>query len=90
MSRPNCWEVRKCGREPGGLRVERLGVCPAAKETAFSGTNQGFNAGRYCWRIAGTFCEGKVEGSFMEGLLSCSYCDFYRTVQAEEGDNLQL
>lgn len=90
MSRANCWEVRKCGREPGGFRAPRLGVCPAAKETAFSGTNQGINAGRYCWRIAGTFCDGKTEGSFASGLLSCSYCSFYRMVQEEEGDDLLL
>jgi hypothetical protein len=67
-----------------------LGVCPAAKEKSFSGTNNGINAGRYCWRIAGTFCEGKIEGSHASGLLSCSYCNFYRTVQEEEGDDLQL
>ncbi len=90
MSRANCWEVKKCGREPSGFRASRLGVCPAAKEPAFSGTNQGMNAGRYCWRVAGTFCEGKVEGSLANGLLSCSYCSFYRAVQEEEGDDLQL
>lgn len=90
MSQPNCWEFRKCGREPGGLRVARLGVCPAAKETAFAGTNRGRKAGRYCWRIAGTFCEGKIEGSMANSLLSCSYCTFYRRVQEDEGDDLQL
>ena len=90
MSRPNCWEIKKCGREPGGVRVERLGICPAAKETSFTGTNGGVNAGRYCWRVAGTFCDGKAEASLASGLFSCSYCGFYRTVQDEEGDELQL
>ncbi len=90
MSRANCWEIKKCGREPSGYRTSQLGICPAAKEPSFSGTNRGRNAGRYCWRIAGTFCEGKVEGSFANGLFSCSYCSFYRIVQEEEGDDLQL
>lgn len=32
MSRTNCWEYFKCGREPGGSKVDELGVCPAATE----------------------------------------------------------
>ena len=31
-NRLNCWEVKKCGREPGGKSVATLGVCPAASE----------------------------------------------------------
>jgi hypothetical protein len=27
----NCWEVKKCGREPGGVKVKELGVCPASE-----------------------------------------------------------
>jgi hypothetical protein len=87
---PNCWEFKQCGRERGGIRAERLGVCPAATEAQFSGTNRGINAGRYCWRVAGTFCEGQVDGFFATGLLSCAHCDFYQSVQEAEGDNLQL
>lgn len=90
MKRPNCWEYKQCGREPGGLRARQLGVCPAAKENGFSGTNRGQNAGRYCWRIAGTFCEGKTEGTFARSLVSCSLCDFYILVQDQEGDKLKL
>ncbi len=90
MKRPNCWEFKQCGREPGGLRANQLGVCPAAKENASSGMNRGKHAGRYCWRVAGTFCEGKLEGMFAAGLISCSHCDFYRLVQEEEGDALKL
>ena len=90
MKRQNCWEVKKCGREPGGAKVPHWGVCPAATATAHSGTNHGANAGRYCWRVAGTFCEGKVEATFANGLMSCSFCEFYQTVQDEEGDELKL
>jgi hypothetical protein len=52
--------------------------------------NRGVYAGRYCWRIAGTFCEGKVEGVFAHSLMSCSFCEFYRSVQEAEGDGLTL
>lgn len=90
MRPPNCWEIKECGREPGGTKAAQLGICPAATERLFSGTNRGVNAGRYCWRVAGTFCEGRAEGSFAAGLMSCSFCDFYKLVQKDEGDNLQL
>jgi len=86
----NCWEFKQCGREPGGLRVEQLGICPVATTTEFSGVNRGKNAGRYCWRVAGTFCEGKVEGFFASGLMSCALCDFYKSVEDTERGNLQL
>ena len=33
----NCWQVKKCGREPGGAKVAEFGVCPAAAETALNG-----------------------------------------------------
>lgn len=59
----NCWQVKKCGREPGGAKTAELGICPAAAEVALSGTNGGKNGGRACWAIAGTLCGGKVQGS---------------------------
>jgi len=32
MKNNNCWEYKKCGREPGGIKVHELGVCPATVE----------------------------------------------------------
>jgi hypothetical protein len=58
MSKPNCWEFMKCGRQPRGERVATLGVCPAATEKKLDGTHHGKNAGRACWAVAGTLCEG--------------------------------
>jgi len=77
----NCWEFKKCGREPGGSKVSELGVCSAAKETACDGINGGKNAGRYCWRVAGTFCGGKPQGTYAKKLPDCIECDFYKQVQ---------
>lgn len=89
--RLGCWEFKKCGgREAGGLRATRLGICPAATDSSYSDGNRGVNAGRCCWRVAGTFCEGKAEGSFAGGFMSCSCCDFCRLVQQTKGDNLPL
>lgn len=86
MSPQNCWEAMHCGREPGGDRVAELGVCPAAIEDRVDGVNRGTKAGRACWAVAGTFCGGKVQGTFAQK-SDCVLCPFYhRVVNEEAGD----
>jgi hypothetical protein len=87
MKKQNCWEFKKCGREPGGSKVAELGVCTAAIETGVSGMNSGVNGGRSCWAITGTLCGGKVQGSFASKLANCMQCEFYQLVGSEEGAN---
>jgi len=82
----NCWQFQKCGREPGGDKVAEHGVCPAAEGKAFDSFNNGSNAGRCCWLIAGTFCCQQVMGTFAEKLPTCKACEFYQQVQKEEHD----
>lgn len=87
MDRPNCWEVKKCGREPGGANVESLGKCPAAINTGCDDINGGKNGGRSCWVLEGTLCGGRVQGTFAVKLGNCIKCDFYKQVKEEEGSN---
>ena len=75
-----------CGREPGGEQVTELGTCPATTDTSFNGLNSGINAGRICWAVAGTFCGGRVQGTFAEKRGSCISCNFFEKVQKEEGN----
>ncbi len=84
----NCWEFKKCGRQVGGAKVAELGVCPAAVELRVDGVNRGNNGGRSCWALAGTFCGGKVQGTFADKMNNCMNCEFYRKVATEEGVNL--
>jgi len=86
MTKQNCWEFKRCGRQPGGARAAELGVCAAASAVAVDGLNSGANGGRVCWAVAGTLCGGKVQGSFATKLAACTACEFYRQVQREEGD----
>ena len=90
MKRKNCWEVMKCGREPGGEKVDELGVCPATKPTQYDGTNKGKGSGRFCWVIAGTFCRGKMQGTFAKKLMDCLHCKFFIQVNEDEGRNFVL
>jgi hypothetical protein len=85
MSKLNCWEIEKCGREPGGNRVNDLGVCPAATDTSCDGLNGGKNAGRICWAVAGTFCGGKVQGDFAQKKVTCMSCEVFKKIKTEEG-----
>jgi len=79
----NCWEFRKCGREPMGARVYELGPCPAATETRADGVNGGKNAGRACWAIAGTMCSGKVTATYASAIADCHSCEFYQIVHRD-------
>jgi protein phosphatase len=81
----NCWEYMKCGRHPGGDKVDKLGLCPAATDPIYDGFNQGDSAGRACWIVSGTFCDGKIQGSFADKQDSCKNCAFYKKIHAEEG-----
>lgn len=81
----NCWEIKGCGREKGGLKAAELGICPAASDTRVHGANGGVNGGRACWAVAGTLCGGKVQGTFATKLANCMDCAFYGRVQNEEG-----
>jgi hypothetical protein len=84
----NCWEFKKCGREPGGKHAKEHGVCPAAAEDRLESVHGGKKAGRACWVVAGTFCGGEVQGTFAKKLHDCQKCDFYEQVRMEEGDSL--
>ena len=57
-----CWEYMKCGRDRDATTK-----CPAYP-----------NFGRVCWAVAGTFCEGKVQGTFAQKYEDCGKCDFYK------------
>ncbi len=61
----NCWEYMKCGRD-----TDATTKCPSYP-----------HFGRVCWVVAGTFCEGKVQGTFAQKYENCGKCDFYQSVK---------
>lgn len=86
MVKFNCWEFKKCGRQPMGNKVSELGVCPVATEAKAHGINGGTNGGRACWAIAGSLCGGKVQGSYATKLGSCLQCDFFNEVRRQQAE----
>lgn len=63
-----CWEYMKCGRDKDATIK-----CPAYP-----------NFGRICWAVAGTFCEGKVQGTFAQKYENCEKCQFYQGLKSKE------
>lgn len=81
----NCWEVRRCGREPGGDLVGEKGACPVPTAAYADGINGGKNGGRICWAIGGSKCEGKEKGAFADPMHGCLRCPFLLQVREEVG-----
>ena len=78
----NCWEFKKCGREPNGVNADRLGVCPAAINEDVDGLHNGKNGGRCCWVFKAS--EARQEGldCYTGELIECRTCDFYKMVRS--------
>lgn len=89
MSKINCWEYFKCGREAGGSKTKELGICPAATETRLNGINNGTNGGRACWALAQTLCGGDVQGNLVDKMARCLECTFRKQIIHEEKDQFK-
>lgn len=90
MAKQNCWQYKKCGREPGGANAREHGICPAVSEARIDGVNSGHNGGRCCWVVAGTMCDGAPKGTFADKYESCAMCDFFLKVKEEEGEGFAI
>jgi methyl-accepting chemotaxis protein len=86
----NCWEFKKCGREPGGPKSDELGVCPASTFKDADGFLGGVNAGRGCVYVTGTFCGGNIQGTYQDKLKNCGKCNFYAQLKNESGAELSV
>lgn len=81
-SRLNCWEFKKCGREPEGKNVSLYGVCPVSIASSVDGIHDGKNGGRCCWTFAPeNFKHEDPVLTCLEKALKCSKCDFYKLVK---------
>jgi len=78
---PQCWEIKKCGREKGGAKAQELGECQAAQQ----------GLGHSCWAVAGTLCGGEVQGTMAQKEGNCMLCDVYKRYHRQTGsDGLQV
>lgn len=88
MAHTNCWEFKKCGREPGGMKAgEPEGICPASMAMQYDGVNHGSNAGHYCWEITVSLCTKLPMNTLAQDFIECNACPFFKLVQQQEGDS---
>jgi len=88
-NRLNCWDYKKCGYGPNeNNRNDR--ICPTVSEDRLDGVHNGEKAGRACWVVAGTYCNGAVQGKFAQKYKTCSNCNFYQKVLQEEGSKFEI
>jgi hypothetical protein len=87
--RLNCWEYKNCGHGPNESKNNSKS-CPTVFETKLDGVHNGTKAGRACWVVAGTYCNGEVQGKFAQKYGTCLNCDFYRKVLEEEGSKFEI
>lgn len=90
MAKQNCWEFKKCGREPGGINSDELGVCPAAMDAGADGFCGGKNGGRACVYIVGTLCEDKIQKSYKEKERVCDECEFHILLKKEHPKEMTI
>ncbi|UCD34165.1 MAG: PilZ domain-containing protein [Nitrospiraceae bacterium] len=89
MFKQNCWEFKGCKRSPAGNGAKEE-VCPAVEDASLSGINSGRNGGRICWTLAGTYAGGTAPGRYVKDTSSCINCDFFKLVEAEEGEQFEF
>jgi len=87
--KPNCWEKKGCGCQPGGPNIGKLGVCPASENSQYDGINEGNCGGRYCWKVNKTLCGGTVQEGIASKMGRCLACDVFKEIKVEEGDNFK-
>jgi len=85
MKKLNCWEFKKCGREPGGSNSAG-GLCPAAVAHRTDGINNGHNGGRCCWAIPESDCIGALQNT----IVTCLQCEVLAMVQEQESVDFVL
>lgn len=79
MTLLRCWEIKKCGREKGGINEASLGSCPAYPDRGHS-----------CWMVTGTLCGGKTQGTFAQKELNCLRCEVYQRYNLRSGQDKHL
>lgn len=68
LCKTSCWEFMGCGRNAG--KEQKCPVYP--------------HFGRVCWVVGGTYCDGKVQGTFAQKCEDCRKCPFYHKVVSGE------
>ncbi len=68
----------KKSQEKNGASCWELRNCP--EEWKENCSAREFNAGRFCWFISGTYCQGEYQDNWEEKLKLCRQCEVFRSM----------
>ncbi|MCI5148900.1 MAG: hypothetical protein D3916_05850 [Candidatus Electrothrix sp. MAN1_4] len=80
-SKIDCWEFKKCGREPGGKNIEKYGLCSLVVSLEDNKINNKRNGERLCWSLRESACEGIMRECCVNEIKECRQCTFYIFLQ---------
>ncbi|MBF0126808.1 MAG: hypothetical protein HQM02_06305 [Magnetococcales bacterium] len=83
----NCWEKNKCGREPGGAKEKKLGICPVATYILADGFLGGENGGRACVFIVGSLSPNQESQC---ATRNCFQCEFFNSLRKKYKNSLNI
>lgn len=72
----NCWEIKKCGRQKGGNKINELGECLASRK----------GMGHSCWAVAGTMCADEIQCTYAKKIRFCTLCEVYEIYNRSRGN----
>ncbi|MBF0097558.1 MAG: hypothetical protein HQM04_08770 [Magnetococcales bacterium] len=78
----NCWEVKQCGREPGGYMARQQGTCPVPLYTLADGFLGGHNGGRACAFIVRQLNASERLSACSQNSQTCDQCSFFNQLQS--------
>ncbi len=73
-----CWEIKRCGREVGGARVDEYGVCPVSRMMSDHNGDVEEADVVLCWRETNTLCGVVYGGAGAVKMMHCSDCEYYK------------
>ncbi len=88
--KPNCWEVNKCGREPGGEKQKALGICPVSTFESADGFLGGENGGRACVFIIGKLAPERPAEGCVKDDGDCFNCKFFKKMKKKHKKTFRL
>lgn len=81
----NCWEIARCGREPGGSQAQALGVCPAALGESGNSIRHIEASERVSGTVTGNLCYAEIQGTTASQPEACPHCEATWRIQGDEG-----
>lgn len=77
----NCWDMKDCGRGPGGRLVGELGECPVVKAV---GSKEENGPDQKCWKVRIKDEKGRLVPNWSRPEKECLNCEVMDITREKE------